>query len=303
MLLITVQFNDYLCAGTASLTMEFETFLQQRFEMGSLALEQFDITGAKQAQHPPCHASLVGKEELDSVELFYVKRICRSGGDDDATPAELSGCKSMIGRFLFIGRLVSTVIAFHPSNAATKWSGLKLHHMKALNPTNTVVKNYASSITFQPAQNSVLRLEVLSDTSMRSVDEHSHVRKWFIILRRSGTSMNPISCTSRFAGRIARRTSTAECFAAADDADEVTYIKSLLEETLDSRTTKWTVDSRFTLSLSSTMKESEEAKNKILLPLHATSISCSLCQPFDGLLTSFIWLLPSKNNILLLKRN
>lgn len=265
MLILVVQVDDYLYAGTPALSSEFESFLQKQFHVGTLESRSFDIMGARLQQHPSGHVTLNAKEKLDAVELLSCERIRNGTGDGEATPAELSAYRSVIGKLLYIGRLVSPVISFHASTAAMKCAALRLHHLKALNATLKVVKNYSATLSFQPPQGSKFRLEAMSDASMKKADAQANVREGYIIFRRSGDSTHPISWTSRRARRVARSTSTAELLAAADAVDKVTYLKHLLEELQSSQTTELVVDSRSIFSLCSTMKEPEEAKNKIIL--------------------------------------
>lgn len=120
MLHLVVQVDDYIYAGTNTLRDELETFFQQQFQIGSLESNQFDITGAKLTQHPSGHVTLSAKEKLESIEPISSERRCRSNGNDDATPAEPSAYRSVIGKILYIGRPVSPVIAFRASHTATK---------------------------------------------------------------------------------------------------------------------------------------------------------------------------------------
>lgn len=264
MLLLVVQVDDYLYAGPKELTSKFEEFLHKQFLIGSTECGTFSIMGIRFVQEETGKITLNAKEKLDQVQPIIIRAASKER-DRNANESEITSYRSLIGKLLYIGRLVCPTIAFHASNAATKCDGLRLHHLRALNATLRAIKNFPCVITFIPGNTRTYKLEAMSDASMQSHEEKSNVRQGILIFRRSGDIVHPIAWLSRLARRVARSTSTAELLAAADAVDRVTYLKHLLEESAGPQKTELVLDSRSAVCLCSTTKEPEEVKNKLLL--------------------------------------
>lgn len=150
-------------------------------------------------------------------------------------------------------RLVSPTIAFYASNAATKCSGLRLHHLGPLNATLRAIKKCPCVITYQPSATLPFQLEAMADASMQTQNKKVNVRGGIIIFRRSGRVIHPIAWLYRLARRVARSTSTAELHAAADAVDRVAYLKHQLEDTAERQRTGLALDSRSAVCLRSTI--------------------------------------------------
>lgn len=263
-LLLVVQVDDYLYAGSPQLASDFEKFLHDQFQIGSMEHTSFTIMGAHLTQDDSGKITINAKEKLSQIQTLETGRPHKDK-DRIATPEEITTYRSVVGKLLYIGRLVSPVIAFHASQAAMKCSDLRLHHLRALNATLRTIKKSSCAITYLPSDNQPFELEAMSDASMQMKDEKTNVREGIIIFRRSQNIVHAIGWVSRLARRVARSTSTAELLAAADAVDKLTFFKYLLQEFSDNQTTELILDSRSAFHLCSTQKEPEEVKNKIIL--------------------------------------
>lgn len=265
MLLLVVQVDDFLYAGTPALSSSFETFLKGQFSIGSLESDEFDIMGAHLKQSPSGTVTIDASNKLMAIEQIPINHNGPGPKDRDATPEELNAYRARIGKLLYVGRLASPVIGYHASEAATKCANLRTHHLRALNTTIKTLQKYPAVISFLPGGEHPFKLEGISDASMRESTNGSNVREGIIILRRSGDCVHAISWVSRLARRVARSTSTAELLAASDAVDRLTYLNHILIELGIHQTTELIVDSKSTFHLCSTYTEPTEVKNKIIL--------------------------------------
>lgn len=187
-----------------------------------------------------------------------------------------------MGRVSYIGRLVNPIIAFDPSRAATKCQGLRVHHLRALNPTLCSLKNLASTIAYLSSNGPATRLEVFSNTAVNVVEDVTNVVEGILIMGRSGTMVHAIGWTSKRARREARSINTPELLAAAGGVDQFTFIEMLLEEIVRSQTSELLLDSYTAFHLCSTHKNPEEARNELIL----TSISG---EQYNGSMEIICW--------------
>lgn len=216
MLLRVVQVEKYLYTGTPAPCQRFEEFLAGQLNIGTFKSKCLDIVGANLVQPPPGFVTIDVIQKIDDLQPLYSKSLHRKHGDDDATPIELAAYRSLIGKLLYIGQLVSPVAAYHASAAATKCANLRLHHLKALYAALNTMKGYAVTLTILPPKAVKFQLEAMYGASMKTVESQSNVRQGFVIFRRRGKAVHSTSWTTRRARRVARSTSTAELLAAAD---------------------------------------------------------------------------------------
>lgn len=159
MLLLVVQVDDFLYTGTLAISQRFEEFFAEQFHFGSFESKCLDIMGANSVQHLSWYVQNDAKETLDDLQPLSNERLHGKDGDDDATPTQLAAYKSLIGKLLYVRRLVSPVIAYLASAAATKCAHLRLHHLKAVDATFTTMKEYAVTLNFEPSQDVKFQLE------------------------------------------------------------------------------------------------------------------------------------------------
>lgn len=263
-LILVVQVDDYLYAGSPELASNFEEFLHQQFQIGSMEGNSFTIMGARLEQTQTGRITIDASEKLDQIKPLSTRSSSKEK-DRPATNNEVTEYRSLVGKLLYIGRLASPTIAFHASHAATKCCDLRLHHLRAMNATLRIVKACSCTLTYLSSDGHPFKLEAMSDASMQAHNDKTNVREGIIIFRRSHSIVHAVGWMSRLARRVARSTSTAELLAAADAVDRLTYFKHLLGSIAGTQTTELVLDSRSTFHLCSTMKEPEEIKNKLLL--------------------------------------
>lgn len=108
------------------------------------------------------------------------------------------------------------------------------------------------TLNFQPLQDAKFQSEAICDASMKTGESQSEICEGFVVFCRRRKAVHAISWTSRRAQRVARSSSTAELFAAADAVDNLTHFKFLMEEVSSKETEKFIVNSRPFIRLFST---------------------------------------------------
>lgn len=106
----------------------------------------------------------------------------KNNKDGPATKKELTEYRSVIGKFLYIGQLHSPAIAYYASQAATKYSHLRLHHIRALYATIRPIRKTCSCvILYLPSNGQSFKMEATLDASMQTKNEMTNVREGLII--------------------------------------------------------------------------------------------------------------------------
>lgn len=149
------------------------------------------------------------------------------------------------------------------SIAATKRSYLKVRPLDTLNSMLKRIKNQSETILYQSSDPGTFQLEAISDAAMNVLNEKTNVKEGISILRRSNNIVNAIGWVSRLERRVERSTSTAEFLATADAADQLAYLKLLMEKILEHPTAELILDSRTTFCSCSTFKKPEKEKVNI----------------------------------------
>lgn len=185
--------------------------------------------------------------------------------DREAAPYELNACRTVIEKPPHIGLLVCPLCAYHASNATTKFSLLRRHHIKVLNNTLATLQKHSNSISFHPGNGTTFKLNSLSDEYVGQNDEHTNIMEGILTFRRNLNSVYAISWTWGLAERVAPSTSTAKLLAVADTGNQITYPCDVSSEVDDSCTTKQILESKITFHLCSTARESREVRNKLIL--------------------------------------
>lgn len=181
----------------------------------------------------------------------------------------MTSYRLLIGKLLYTGRLVTPVIAFRASNAATISNALRLHHLKALNAPFRAKKSHSCILTYLPFDKKPFALEAMCDASLQSRNEKTNVREVVTFFRRIGNVVYAIESMFRFSCRVACK-DTANLLAAADANDKLKCLNHLLAENIGPELSYLILDSRSALQLCTTTKEPETVWNKFLL--------ASICQ-------------------------
>lgn len=132
MLIVVIQKDDYFFEVTKTLDKEFEVFLNKQLETGSVQAERLHAMWATHYQDKFGVVALDVKKTLSAIKAVPTppKEYQQPNKDPTANETTKYGC--IVENILYIGGLESLVIAFHPSEAATKRAALKLLHIQDL---------------------------------------------------------------------------------------------------------------------------------------------------------------------------
>lgn len=100
MLILVVQVDEKLSAGTPALSPKFEAFLQEQLHIRTLQSKLSEDILVRLQQHSSGGVTVNAREKLDAVKLMTVERIRKGKTDGDATPSELFACRSIISSLL-----------------------------------------------------------------------------------------------------------------------------------------------------------------------------------------------------------
>lgn len=78
--------------------------------------------------------------------------------DRVANELKMAYHRDMVGKLLYIGRLVSPIVTIHAPHAATNGACLREHHLAALNDTLRLIENNLCSTTYAPSFHTASRL-------------------------------------------------------------------------------------------------------------------------------------------------
>lgn len=111
--LLVVQVDNYLYCGDEAELANFEKFLQAHFRIGSLAQDSYLVLGCELVQANDGSIRIMQKARTASIETnTLTSTVSRRDGDRVATPTEIKAFRSVIGQFLYAGRLTDPVLQY-----------------------------------------------------------------------------------------------------------------------------------------------------------------------------------------------
>lgn len=128
-----------------------EGFLQQRFHVGTLDRHMFSVMGCELEQSKSGAITLKQRARLAAIDenLLTVNEPDSKGcADIDATPKQLFGYRSALGKMLYVGRMAQPIMLFHASHMASKISKLNSHQLKDLRELMRLDKKQIPRIRF-----------------------------------------------------------------------------------------------------------------------------------------------------------
>lgn len=266
-----MQVDNYIYTGCPRLVAEFEESLSQRFHIGELKQNTIDLYGCDIQKSANKSIRLTQRSHIRKLSAETLTVDEKSSGMELASPKENRTYQSVIGSFLFVGRLSRPVALYHASHLATNIKELRKHHLKELQSVVKAIKKTTPEIAFlAPAADATFKLDVYSDAAMpRKTDNGA--KGGVLIVRRAGDVIHPIYWQSLKLRMVARSSTTAELIAAADGLEFALHLRHILIELEISPTTvdlfvkaplELTVDSRSLFSLVTSSKQPEEARNR-----------------------------------------
>lgn len=289
-LIVVVQLNNYIYAGTEYMATEFERFLKNTFHIGEHKQSNFELYGC---EITTAYDGTIRMTLLENIASLNEKELNvgdqKTSGNEVADPKELTAYMSVLGKLLFTGGLAQPIALFYASYMATKTTALLKHHLKDLRALVRAVKRTTPELAFTPAPlNTKFSLEIYSDASMDSKKTHG-ARGGLLIVRRAGDIIHPLYWHSRKLRRVARSSSTTEILAAADGIDFGIHLKRLLDEVTSTKQSEspecsllsLIIDSRCLFNLIGTTRQPEEARNRADLAAIReaveTGLLCTIC--------------------------
>lgn len=264
--ILVAQVDNYIYAGTETEIYSFETFLQERFKIGTIEKGLLNVMGTEISQAKDGTISLTQSTKIQSIDE-EILNIDVPGAprqaNQIASPAQISAFRTTLGKMLYIGRMSSPIMLYHASFMASKTNRLETHHLKNLKSFVKLDKRTPPSITFNSTDSpGNFSLEVISDASMSSKAEEGG-RGAYIIYRRCNDVVHPLFWSARKLRRVSRSSSTAELLAASDAASNLVYLQELIAEVSYRPLAEMLMDSRALVNLTTSIKEPAEQANKL----------------------------------------
>ena len=260
---MTCQVDNYIYSGSLPEMRRFEEQLQSRFQVGELKHSDFEVYGSEISQSDEYVVTLRQDNKMNGLDLATIELSDRKDGNVSATPSELSIFRSLIGYMLFLGRVSHPFLLFVCSDMAKKTQKLQKHHLKTLNSYISFIKKTKPELVYRPGCiTSSCVLEVYSDASLPPKGE-TRSRSGWLIFKRHGNVLHPISWQSRHIRRVVTSSSSAETLAAVSSLDTAVFLMNLLSELGICSTISCTTDSAAFFANATTAKEPEEKRLKI----------------------------------------
>jgi len=201
---MVAQVDNYIYAGDPSHLEKFESFLHKEFDVGELERQSFKVFGCEINQIEDRSITISQNSKISEVPDTLYRELTSGNrsGNDIATPKEITGFKSAIGKMLFIGRITQPLFLRIASHMASKVKNLLLHHLKDLEALIKSVKKEATCIIFKSTEKGKFSIEVNSDAAMASKSE-GKPREGYLVFRRNGDTVHPIYWVSRQLRRVA----------------------------------------------------------------------------------------------------
>lgn len=177
------------------------------------------------------------------VQPISINHNEQTKGDCAAAATEVTANRSVIGKLLYMGRLINAVLPSTLPQSGDQVQQLHLNHVCELNATMKTFKNFAVSVTYFPSLGGAFNLETLSDASVKEARGDTNLPERMLFSCICAESLHQVNSMSLFVRGVTRSTTTSELLAAAHVANKITYFKYLFDEITKAQTTKLETDS------------------------------------------------------------
>lgn len=170
------QVDDYLTSESSEPASSLKEFLHDQFQIVSMQLTFFTTMGAYLMQGVTGKITISRKKKVNHT-ISLETCLPHKYKDRIATAKKNTNRRSIVRWLLYVERLVNTIVAFHASYAAIKFSNLFLLHRRPLNATLQTIKNFLCFIPYLPPPNQLLELESKSDALMQFKNKKQRLGK------------------------------------------------------------------------------------------------------------------------------
>lgn len=140
----------------------------RKFQIGFTKAGSFSVMGARFTQDKPKTIRIDAKKKLPQIQPLISGAYAKDDKDRIAIDKELSAYWQFVRLLLHIRRLVSTVITFHVSNAATECTEIRLHYLRALDIILRWIRKYSCTATYSQSNGKMFK----SKSIFRCIDEN-----------------------------------------------------------------------------------------------------------------------------------
>lgn len=156
--ILAVQVDDYTYSGTPARMQAFEEFLRRTFEISKIARRSLSLMGCTITQDDDFSVTLSQESSLQALDPSVLTDAAGTAKDGPTSAKQSTAYRTIIGQMLYIGRLSAPLMLCHASDAATKQSDLRIHHLRSLAATIQLLKKDGALLRFlAPNRDSTLR--------------------------------------------------------------------------------------------------------------------------------------------------
>ena len=281
-LVLGMQVDDFLYAGTPAALKELTAFLKQRFIVGSFQRNKFMFCGVSVIQAPNKDIVISQEDDLTSIPQVPLSKERAKQSREKATEQELKHYQSLTGSLLWIGTHTVPHLKYVASMLAQKNANLLVKDLKNANSLVRYAKTLYAVITFPHPPLTTYTLVTYTDASSNGPQEGCIVFKMYGL--KKGSIIHPLVWHSRKTKKRVISTLGHETLSCIAGFSTAFYIKHLLIECLNSGMQGLTmvVDSRSLFDNITTSHQPDDDQLKVHVAI--------LRQAFDEkVLNEIIW--------------